>query len=71
MKNNSNLKDRLKGVLSFLKKPTAKYSLGTLLVVGFVTGIIFWGGFNTAMEMTTNKTNAPQLCHIGIIDGKG
>jgi len=38
-----------------LKRPTARYSLGTLLVVGFVSGIIFWGGFNTAMEMTNNE----------------
>ena len=42
-------------VWEFLKKPTAKYSLGTLLVVGFISGIIFWGGFNTAMEMTNNE----------------
>jgi cytochrome c-type protein NapC len=38
-----------------LKKPSVKYSLGTLLIVGFVSGIIFWGGFNTAMEMTNNE----------------
>jgi cytochrome c-type protein NapC len=38
-----------------LKVPSAKYSLGILLVVGFVSGIIFWGGFNTAMEMTNNE----------------
>jgi cytochrome c-type protein NapC len=38
-----------------LKKPSVKYSLGTLLVVGFISGIIFWGGFNTAMEMTNNE----------------
>jgi cytochrome c-type protein NapC len=38
-----------------LKRPSVKYSLGTLLVVGFVSGIIFWGGFNTAMEMTNNE----------------
>jgi len=38
-----------------LKKPSVTYSLGTLLVVGFVSGIIFWGGFNTAMEMTNNE----------------
>ena len=55
MKNDSKLKNWLQGVWSFLKKPTAKYSLGTLLVVGFVSGIIFWGGFNTAMEMTNNE----------------
>ncbi len=38
-----------------LKKPTASFSLGTLLVGGFVAGIIFWGGFNTAMEATNNE----------------
>lgn len=38
-----------------LKRPTAKYSLGTLLVGGFIAGIIFWGGFNTAMEMTNTE----------------
>lgn len=38
-----------------LKSPSVKYTLGTLLVVGFVSGIIFWGGFNTAMEMTNNE----------------
>jgi len=51
----NNVKDKLQVILNFLKKPTAKYSLGTLLVVGFITGIIFWGGFNTAMEMTNNE----------------
>jgi len=50
-----NSKKRLQIVWMFLKKPTAKYSLGTLLVVGFISGIIFWGGFNTAMEMTNNE----------------
>ena len=51
----NNVKDKLLVILNFLKKPTAKYSLGTLLVVGFITGVIFWGGFNTAMEMTNNE----------------
>ncbi len=36
-------------------KPSVKYSAGALLVVGFVAGIIFWGGFNTAMEATNNE----------------
>ena len=55
MKNYSSNSGGLKGLIAFLKKPTAKYSLGTLLVVGFVTGIVFWGGFNTAMEMTNTE----------------
>ncbi len=37
------------------RKPSVKYSLGSLLIVGFISGIIFWGGFNTAMEMTNNE----------------
>ena len=38
-----------------LNKPSMKFSLGAILVVGFVAGILFWGGFNTAMEMTNNE----------------
>jgi cytochrome c-type protein NapC len=40
---------------NWLKKPSARYSLGGLLVFGFGAGIIFWGGFHTAMEMTNNE----------------
>jgi len=38
-----------------LKRPSSRFSLGVLLIVGFATGIIFWGGFNTAMELTNNE----------------
>jgi len=38
-----------------LKTPSVKYSLGFLLIAGFIFGIVFWGGFNTAMEMTNNE----------------
>jgi cytochrome c-type protein NapC len=41
-----------------LRRPSAKYSLLTLLLVGFVSGIVFWGGFNTAME----ATNTLEFC---------
>ena len=34
----------------------SRYSLGGILVVGVVAGIIFWGGFNTAMEVTNTET---------------
>lgn len=37
-----------------LKRPS-RYSLGALLGGGFVVGIVFWGGFNTAMEATNNE----------------
>ena len=39
----------------FLKKPTSKYSLGTLLAGGFVFGIMFWGGFNWTLELTNSE----------------
>lgn len=43
------------GLFSQLKKPSARYSLGGLLIVGFAVGIIFWGGFNTVMEWTNTE----------------
>lgn len=39
-----------------------RYSLLTLLVVGFGGGILFWGGFNTAME-ATNTMPFCTSCH--------
>ena len=35
-----------------LRRPTAVFSLGTVVLVAFVAGIIFWGAFNTALEAT-------------------
>jgi cytochrome c-type protein NapC len=46
---------RIKELIEKLKRPSAA-SLGSLLIGGFVAGIIFWGGFNTAMEATNNET---------------
>ena len=45
-----------------LKRPTAKYSLIALLSVGFVGGILFWGGFHTGLEMT-NTLEFCVSCH--------
>jgi cytochrome c-type protein NapC len=44
-----------------LNKP-AKYSLLVITSASFVAGIIFWGGFNTAMEMT-NTLEFCTTCH--------
>jgi cytochrome c-type protein NapC len=41
-----------------IRRPSAKYSLLSLLVVGFFSGIFFWGGFNTGME----ATNTLEFC---------
>ena len=40
---------------SALRRPSAKYSLLTLVVVGFAAGIVFWGGFNTVVEATNTE----------------
>ena len=45
-----------------LKKPSSKYSLLAIASVAFVFGIVFWGGFNTAME-ATNKLEFCIGCH--------
>ncbi|WP_432448965.1 NapC/NirT family cytochrome c [Aliiroseovarius marinus] len=37
-------------------------SLGTLLIGGFIVGVVFWGGFNWALEMT-NKEKFCISCH--------
>ena len=41
-----------------LRSPSVHYSLGFLTLGGFIAGIVFWGGFNTAME----ATNTEQFC---------
>lgn len=45
-----------------LRRPSARYSVLALLVVGGVSGVIFWGGFNTAME-ATNTLSFCISCH--------
>jgi cytochrome c-type protein NapC len=39
-----------------LRSPSRYFSLGSLVVAGFVAGIVFWGGFNTALELTNTET---------------
>ncbi|MCH2221052.1 MAG: NapC/NirT family cytochrome c, partial [Dechloromonas sp.] len=45
-----------------LRRPSVKYSLLSLLAIGFASGIIFWGGFNTALE-ATNTLEFCTTCH--------
>jgi len=52
----------LRRLWSALKKPSAKYSILALTSVAFVFGILFWGGFNTAME-ATNSLAFCTTCH--------
>ncbi len=38
------------------RSPAKTFSLGALIIIGGLAGIIFWGGFNWAMEMTNTET---------------
>jgi cytochrome c-type protein NapC len=38
-----------------LVRPSTTISLGVLTTAGFVAGVIFWGGFNTALELTNTE----------------
>jgi cytochrome c-type protein NapC len=48
----------LKTYWRVFNRPSAYIGLGTLSMGGFIAGIIFWGGFNTALEYT----NTEQFC---------
>ena len=45
-----------------LRRPSSKYSLLGLLVVGAIAGVVFWGGFNTVLE-ATNTMKFCTSCH--------
>lgn len=45
-----------------LIRPSTSLSLGLLATCGFIAGIIFWGGFNTALELT-NTERFCVTCH--------
>ena len=39
-----------------VNRPSTHFTLGFLTVGGFIAGIIFWGAFNTALEVTNTET---------------
>jgi cytochrome c-type protein NapC len=39
-----------------VNRPSSYFSLAFLTVGGFVAGIVFWGAFNTALELTNTET---------------
>jgi cytochrome c-type protein NapC len=42
-------------IWTFLTRPSSRFSLATLLIVGGIGGVIFWGGFNWAMELANTE----------------
>ena len=57
---------RLKALLIWFwqiaSRPSAHLSLGFLALGGFVCGVLFWGAFNTALEVT-NTEKFCTSCH--------
>ncbi len=53
---------RISKFIAFIRKPSAKYSILAISGLGFLAGIIFWGGFNTGLEMT-NSLEFCISCH--------
>ena len=51
-----------KGWFARLRRPSPTWSVLTLLLLGFVAGIVLWGGFNTVVE-ATNKEAFCISCH--------
>lgn len=39
-----------------LVRPSSVFGLGVLITAGLVAGVIFWGAFNTALELTNTET---------------
>lgn len=40
---------------AFLWRPSARFSLATLLIAGGIGGILFWGSFNWAIELSNTE----------------
>ncbi len=45
----------IRSTWKIIRSPSVHYSLGALTLGGFITGVLFWGGFNTGMEMTNTE----------------
>ena len=45
----------LKRYWAVIRRPSVHFSLGFLTIGGFIAGILFWGAFNTAMEVTNTE----------------
>jgi cytochrome c-type protein NapC len=41
---------------AFVAQPSSRFSLGALVVIGGVLGVLFWGGFNWAMEVANTES---------------
>ena len=47
--------ERIRRYWTIIRRPSVHLSLGFLTLGGFIGGILFWGAFNTAMELTNTE----------------
>lgn len=47
---------RIRRAWRWFWSPSSRYGLGAVLVLGALIGVLFWGGFNWAMEATNTET---------------
>ncbi|WP_084794777.1 NapC/NirT family cytochrome c [Pseudoponticoccus marisrubri] len=45
----------IKRLWAAMRRPSMHFSLGFLTLGGFICGVLFWGGFNTALEVTNTQ----------------
>jgi len=45
----------IRSMWKVIRSPSAHISLGVLTLGGFIAGILFWGGFNTGLEITNTE----------------
>lgn len=50
------IRERVLSWWRVLSTPSKYFSLGFLVIGGFIGGIVFWGGFNTVLEATNTET---------------
>jgi len=55
----------LKRLWTIMKSPSSA-AMGFILLIGFLGGVIFWGGFNTGMEATNTEAFCSG-CHAPIV----
>ncbi|HEY7865612.1 MAG TPA: NapC/NirT family cytochrome c [Psychromonas sp.] len=55
----------LKRLWTIMKSPSSA-AMGFILLIGFLGGVIFWGGFNTGMEVTNTEAFCSG-CHAPIV----
>jgi cytochrome c-type protein NapC len=50
-----------------LRRPSARFSMLGLLVLGAIAGVLFWGGFHTALEVTNTQSFCTSCHEMGTV----